>query len=48
MTLRNSGSPSGFGALTAPVMVAAMRRAYRKDLAALSLRELPEGWPTGT
>lgn len=46
MTLRNSGSPRGFGALTAPVMVAAMRRAYRKDLAAL--RELPEGWPTGT
>ena len=40
MTLRNSGAPSGFGALTAPLMAAAMRRANRKDLAAL--RELLE------
>ena len=40
MTLRNSGAPSGFGAFTAPLMAAAMRRANRKDLAAL--RELLE------
>jgi uncharacterized protein YndB with AHSA1/START domain len=35
MTLRNHGSASGFGALTAPALAAAMRRANRKDLAAL-------------
>jgi uncharacterized protein YndB with AHSA1/START domain len=35
MTLRNRGTPSGFAGLTAPVMAAAMRRANRKDLAAL-------------
>jgi hypothetical protein len=35
MTLRNTGSPSGFGRLAAPVMAAAMRRANRKDLANL-------------
>ena len=35
MTLRNRGEPSGFGKVGAPVMAAAMRRANRKDLAAL-------------
>jgi Polyketide cyclase / dehydrase and lipid transport len=32
MTLRNSGSPSGFTSVLAPAMVSAMRRANRKDL----------------
>ncbi|MFF5703252.1 SRPBCC family protein [Streptomyces sp. NPDC012794] len=36
MTLRNRGEPSGFASLGAPVITAAMRRAQRKDLAALS------------
>jgi len=36
MTLRNRGTPTGFGTLTAPLIAAAMRRANRKDLAALS------------
>ena len=40
MTLRNAGEPSGFGAVAAPVMSAAMRRANRKDL--LRLREVLE------
>lgn len=35
MTLRNRGEPSGFGKLTAPLLVGAMRRANRKDLARL-------------
>ena len=35
MTLRNRGEPSGFAAITAPVMAAAMRRANVQDLARL-------------
>jgi uncharacterized membrane protein len=35
MTLRNRGEPSGFAKVGAPMMAAAMRRANRKDLAAL-------------
>lgn len=41
MTLRNRGRPSGFSALVAPVMAAAVRRANRADLA--RLRGLLEG-----
>ena len=32
MTLRNRGEPSGFAAVTAPVMTAAMKRANQSDL----------------
>ena len=35
MTLRNRGEPTGFSKLAGPVMVPAMRRANRKDLARL-------------
>ena len=35
MTLRNAGSPSGFGRFAAPMMARAMRRANTKDLARL-------------
>jgi len=36
MTLRNTGRPSGFASITAPIMEAAMRRATTKDLARLA------------
>ena len=41
MSLRNRGEPAGFAAVTAGVMVSAMRRANRKDLA--RLRAVLEG-----
>ena len=36
MTMRNHGSPSGFGALAAPVLRRAMQRAMTKDLRRLT------------
>ena len=36
MILRNRGTPAGFGALAAPVIAAAVRRANQKDLRALA------------
>ena len=36
MTLHNRGTPAGFGAVAAPVVAAAMRRANKKDLRALA------------
>jgi hypothetical protein len=42
MTLRNRGTPSGFSRWLAPFLASAIRRANRKDLAALKKRlELP-------
>lgn len=38
MTLRNQGRPSGFAGVASPVLVAAMKRANRKDLARLRER----------
>jgi len=38
MTLRNRGRPAGFSGLAGPFLAAAMRRANRKDLAALRTR----------
>lgn len=35
MTLRNRGEPAGFARMTGPLVASAMRRANRKDLAAL-------------
>ncbi len=42
MTLRNTGTPTGFGKVSAPVMAAAMRRATTKDLARLKTLLEPE------
>ena len=36
MSLRNRGEPSGFAAITAPAMTAAIRRANRQDLVRLA------------
>ena len=49
MTLRNRGMPAGFGAIAAPVIAAAMRRANEKDLQALTAvltRRRPRGGTT--
>ena len=47
MGLRNRGEPSGFSRIAAPVMERAVRRANRKDLAALKriLESRPVGGP---
>jgi Polyketide cyclase / dehydrase and lipid transport len=43
MVLRNRGTPAGFSNVAAPVMVGAMRRANRKDLARLkAILEAPD------
>lgn len=48
MTLRNRGTPSGFGKVAAPMMASAMRRANAKDLARLrQLLESREPAPQG-
>lgn len=36
MELRNHGEPTGFGAIAAPVLAAAMRRANQADLARIT------------
>jgi hypothetical protein len=41
MTLRNTGQPSGFAAITAPAMARAMRKANEADLR--RLKALLEG-----
>lgn len=41
MTLQNSGTPTGFAGIAAPMLSAAMRRANRQDLALL--KEILEG-----
>lgn len=46
MALRNRGEPSGFAAVSAPVMAAAMRRANNDDLR--RLKSLLEGEPART
>jgi len=44
MNLRNRGEPTGFAQVAAPMLVGAMRRANRKDLARLKeLLEAPRG-----
>ena len=44
MTLRNRGRPAGFAKIGAPLMMTAMRRANRNDLARLKrLLEAPNG-----
>jgi uncharacterized protein YndB with AHSA1/START domain len=43
MTLRNRGRPSGFAAVAAPAMAAAMRRATTADLARLARLLEPNG-----